>query len=335
MRDHTKLRAFELADQLTLAIYKETRSFPREEMFGLTSQLRRAAVSIASNIVEGSARFSEAEHLHFLDAAYGAAREVEYQVSLAARLGFLDASSQEGPECAFVGNQQGFERIIALPAQALIRLRSPASSLQSVHGSDAGLRKCPLRLTPDKHSQLPHNLLPIGRLRMKLPKFRGLQTVACEQPEFQGKNWLEMALDTGLRKRRVPTISCEKNQCSLAAPRQVTCGSGVKKQFLINTTAPTVRWPMNDAPMETTFLVEEVGMLHQGKVALAGISRGQPIKPGMRAFVATASGQLTVEVISIGIVDPPPTNPNKKLVQVRISGGDVRSLKSYTLQLRE
>ena len=89
MRDHTKLRAFELADQLALAIYKETRSFPREEMFGLTSQLRRAAVSIASNIVEGSARFSEAEYLHFLNTAYGSAREVEYQVGLAFRLGYL------------------------------------------------------------------------------------------------------------------------------------------------------------------------------------------------------------------------------------------------------
>jgi four helix bundle protein len=89
MRDHTKLRAYELADQLALAIYKETRFFPREEMFGLTSQLRRAAVSIASNIVEGSARSSEAEYLRFLDIAYGSAREVEYQVGLAARLGFL------------------------------------------------------------------------------------------------------------------------------------------------------------------------------------------------------------------------------------------------------
>ena len=89
MRNHTKLRAFELADQLAVAIYKTTRSFPREEIFGLTSQLRRAAVSIASNIVEGSARFSEAEYLHFLDTAYGSACEVEYQIGLASRLGFL------------------------------------------------------------------------------------------------------------------------------------------------------------------------------------------------------------------------------------------------------
>jgi len=93
MRDHTKLRAFELADQLALRIYKETGCFPREEMFGLTSQLRRAAVSIASNIVEGSARFSEAEYLHFLGTAYGSAREVEYQVGLAFRLGFLPEQS--------------------------------------------------------------------------------------------------------------------------------------------------------------------------------------------------------------------------------------------------
>ena len=89
MRDHTKLRAFQLADQVALAIYKQTRSFPREEVFGLTSQLRRAAVSIASNIVEGAARCSEAEYLHFLDTAYGSAREVECQVSLAFRLGLL------------------------------------------------------------------------------------------------------------------------------------------------------------------------------------------------------------------------------------------------------
>ena len=52
MRNHTKLRAFELADRLALRIYEHTRCMPREEQFGLTSQMRRAAVSIASNIVE-------------------------------------------------------------------------------------------------------------------------------------------------------------------------------------------------------------------------------------------------------------------------------------------
>jgi four helix bundle protein len=93
MRDHRKLHAFELADGLALAIYMATRSFPKEEQFGLTSQLRRAAVSIASNIVEGSARTSQADYVRFLDMAFGSAREVEYQVTLSARLGYLSAES--------------------------------------------------------------------------------------------------------------------------------------------------------------------------------------------------------------------------------------------------
>ncbi len=89
MRDHTKLRAFELADEVALLVYRLTATFPREEQYGLTSQMRRAAVSIPSNIVEGCARESQADYLRFLSIAFGSLRELRYQVSLSKRLDFL------------------------------------------------------------------------------------------------------------------------------------------------------------------------------------------------------------------------------------------------------
>ena len=89
MRNHRKLRAFELADQLAIATYRLTKDFLREEQFGLTSQMRRAVVSVPSNIVEGCAKASQADYVRFLDIAYGSACELQYQISLAHRLGFL------------------------------------------------------------------------------------------------------------------------------------------------------------------------------------------------------------------------------------------------------
>ena len=86
MRDHNKLRAFELADEIALLIYSITVSFPKEEIYGLTSQMRRCAVSVPSNIVEGCARESETEYLRFLEIAFSSLRELHYQFGLAVRL---------------------------------------------------------------------------------------------------------------------------------------------------------------------------------------------------------------------------------------------------------
>ena len=91
MRDHRKLRAFELADSLVLSVYSATTSFPREEQFGLTSQLRRSAVSVASNIVDGCARNSHPDYVRLLDVAFGSAQEMAYQLSVAARLQYLES----------------------------------------------------------------------------------------------------------------------------------------------------------------------------------------------------------------------------------------------------
>ena len=94
MRDHNKLRAFELADEVALLAYKATQTFPKTEQFGLTSQMRRAAVSVPSNIVEGCGRDTDAEFLRFLDIAFGSLRELIYQLSLATRLGFIDGDTE-------------------------------------------------------------------------------------------------------------------------------------------------------------------------------------------------------------------------------------------------
>lgn len=90
MKDFRGLKAWQKAHQLTLDIYKTTRRFPKEELYGLTSQIRRASVSVASNIAEGCGRGGDAELARFLQMAMGSASEVEYQLMLTRDLGFMD-----------------------------------------------------------------------------------------------------------------------------------------------------------------------------------------------------------------------------------------------------
>lgn len=91
MRDYTKIQAWKLADDVTIQVYALSRGFPKEELYGLTSQLRRAVVSVPANIVEGASRESQKDYLHFLYIARGSLSETQYLLHLASRLGYLPA----------------------------------------------------------------------------------------------------------------------------------------------------------------------------------------------------------------------------------------------------
>jgi four helix bundle protein len=88
--DYKKLQIWERSHAIVLEIYKLSKEFPKEELYGLTSQLRRSSVSISSNIAEGCGRNSDAELARFLVIAMGSAAEAEYQLLLAKDLGYMD-----------------------------------------------------------------------------------------------------------------------------------------------------------------------------------------------------------------------------------------------------
>lgn len=100
---HRGLHAWQESMRLVEMLYRDTNRFPKEELFGLTTQIRRAAVSIPSNIAEGSARNSPGELGQFLGIACGSLAELETQTELSKRLGYLSAGSAVFPQLNRVG----------------------------------------------------------------------------------------------------------------------------------------------------------------------------------------------------------------------------------------
>jgi four helix bundle protein len=104
---------FGQADALVLAVYRATAAFPAEERYGLQIQLRRAAVSAATNIVEGSARRTTREYVHFLNIANGSSAEARYLVDVAHRLGLISAPVEADLAARYIDLTKGLQKLIA------------------------------------------------------------------------------------------------------------------------------------------------------------------------------------------------------------------------------
>ena len=94
-RDFRKIKAWKYADDLAVLVYTKTKDFPKDEIYGIISQLRRAVVSVAANIVEGANREHKKEYLQFLYIARASLAETEYLLHLSNRLGYLQDESYE------------------------------------------------------------------------------------------------------------------------------------------------------------------------------------------------------------------------------------------------
>lgn len=99
MKDYRSLQVWERSHQLTLSVYALTKRFPKEERFGLTSQLRRANSSMPANLAEGCGRDSDAELKRFVSIAHGSATELEYFLRLSSELGYLSGAEHAALAC--------------------------------------------------------------------------------------------------------------------------------------------------------------------------------------------------------------------------------------------
>lgn|SRR5690554_4923927 len=95
MRDYKKLQVWEKSHQLTLEMYQMLFTYPKEETFGLVSQMKRSSSSIPTNIAEGAGRFTNKDFARFLSIAYGSCNELEYQIILSRDLNYIDLDKGE------------------------------------------------------------------------------------------------------------------------------------------------------------------------------------------------------------------------------------------------
>ena len=130
MKDFKELRVWSKAHELAILVYKLTRAFPRDEVYRLTSQVRRSAASIGANIAEGCGRHSDGEMTRFLQIARGSASETEYHLLLAKDLGFLQEADFQVAEQAVV--------VVQRMLTALVQRVQPQSRKPKIEQSRAG-----------------------------------------------------------------------------------------------------------------------------------------------------------------------------------------------------
>ena len=121
MRNYKDLRVWEEAHRLTLSVYKVTQMFPKEERFGLTSQIRRASASIAANLAEGCGRRSDGEMGRFVQIAMGSGAELSYHLLLARDLALI---TNEG----YVELDARLERVMRMLSALSARVKSPSAA---------------------------------------------------------------------------------------------------------------------------------------------------------------------------------------------------------------
>jgi four helix bundle protein len=111
-RDFRRLHVFRMADELVITVYRATSGFPASERYGLQAEIRRAAVSVVANIVEGCQRPSTKDYVRFIAISLGSASEARYLVDLAARLGYLNDVDSAVLEAAYGSLVRSLDRLV-------------------------------------------------------------------------------------------------------------------------------------------------------------------------------------------------------------------------------